>query len=94
MAWGGITKPSPNGMSPPLGNGHKPNGKYNEACYFKTINYVDTNNRGLDPTPTNIVSYVSNSDCYDLNNDSTCGSEKLYYCFTFGGPGGNKCSAT
>ncbi|XP_022145286.1 uncharacterized protein LOC111014774 [Momordica charantia] len=96
VAWGGIAKPSPNGMSPPLGNGHKPNnGKYNEACYFKSINYIDGNNNGVDPAYENIVSHVSNSDCYGLfDGAGTCAADNMYFCFTFGGPGGNNCRAT
>ncbi|CAK9321512.1 unnamed protein product [Citrullus colocynthis] len=39
VGWGGIAKPSPNGINPPLGNSHLPNsGEYNEACYFRNIN--------------------------------------------------------
>lgn len=91
VAWGGIAKPSPNGVSPPLGNSHKPNGKFNEACYFRNINFITSSYKNQSPFPTNTVSYVSNSNCYDLDNNMRCGSDQMYYCFTFGGPGGNNC---
>ncbi|XP_022145288.1 uncharacterized protein LOC111014777 [Momordica charantia] len=93
VAWGGIAKPSPNGMSPPLGNGHKPNySKYDDACYFRYMNYVDENNKGQFPANENTANYLSNNSCYALDNRETCGGEFFYYCITFGGPGGNNCS--
>ncbi|XP_022145287.1 uncharacterized protein LOC111014775 [Momordica charantia] len=59
VAWGGIAKPSPNGMSPPLGNGHKPNyGKHDDACYFRTLNYINENNESEVSAIENTASYI------------------------------------
>ena len=96
IAWGGIAKPSPNGMSPPLGNGHKPNsnGEYNEACYIRNIQYITDARQVVSPNWDNTLSFVSNSTCYELNPNENCGHDQFKYCFTFGGPGGYNCEAT
>ncbi|GMN30633.1 hypothetical protein TIFTF001_002882 [Ficus carica] len=90
VAWGGIAKAGRNGISPPMGNGHFPDGNYNHACYFSHVHYVNNKNTMTPPGIPYIFQEVGKPKCYGLKNDQLLHQKDLGYSFTFGGPGG-KC---
>lgn len=87
MGWGGFTIAGKNRVSPPMGNGRKPDGDYFHACYFIDMTYVDPSGVAYPPQQANKISDTWN--CYGLKNGSTSlGSRSVGYGMTFGGPGG------
>lgn len=95
VAWGGSAEPSLySDESPPLGSGHRPNGRPDEACFVRNIQYIASNYILSIPTLDNTINYVSSSSCYDLISNENCDFDPFKYCFTFGGPGGQDCAAT
>ncbi|KAJ0054617.1 hypothetical protein Pint_03429 [Pistacia integerrima] len=90
VAWGGIAIAGNNGISPPMGSGYTPDGNFRIGCYFRNIHFVNDQNKYQNPRIDATEEFVDKSGCYVLLNQRNCGHDQMYYCFTFGGPGG-KC---
>ncbi|KAK4592412.1 hypothetical protein RGQ29_016808 [Quercus rubra] len=90
VGWGGIvaTPNPPTGVSPPMGSGVFPDGKYEHSCSIRFAQY--TNNLGIEDGPHG-DSYEKIIDCpshYSVRDPVYRGNQG--YTFDFGGPGG-KC---
>ena len=88
--WGGIvaTPNPPTGVSPPMGSGVFPDGKYEHSCSIRFAQY--TNNLGIEDGPHG-DSYEKIIGCpshYSVRDPVYRGNQG--YTFDFGGPGG-KC---
>ncbi len=89
VGWGGFANAGSTGISPPMGSGHKPDGHYNHAAYFRDVHFLTSNLAPQVPIHGDTEEYVDRSGCYGLKNDHNTGIPFLGYAFTFGGPGGH-----
>ena len=90
-SWGGIAQAGKDGISPPMGSGHFPDGDYSHACYFSHVHYVDHENVTAslgNNIPNTLFEQVDKPNCYGLKNEQLVNQQDLGYSFTFGGPGG------
>lgn len=62
-----------------------------DACYFREVSIVDSNNFACQLNEDEAEEVVDESVCYGLRNDKYNGPWKETYSFTFGGPGGGDC---
>ncbi|KAF8041614.1 hypothetical protein BT93_A0268 [Corymbia citriodora subsp. variegata] len=83
-AWGGTGFAGSDGVCPPIGSGHKPDGDYRHATYFRILNWIDAN--GVSVQPSKDVVERVDSDVYDLKNYHY--DRDLGYWIGYGGPGG------
>ncbi|KAL9679274.1 hypothetical protein QQ045_017131 [Rhodiola kirilowii] len=93
ITWGGATSPGKNGVDyPPMGNGHIPDGQYEDTCFFNGIRYVNSADEIKVPTLADVTIYIDSPDtpvCYDLNVTQPAHPEDIHgFSFMFGGPGG------
>ncbi|KAK0589930.1 hypothetical protein LWI29_020361 [Acer saccharum] len=91
VGWGGLAKEGKDGTSPPMGSGHKPDGKFNIATYFKHIRCYTVDLSEIQLSYGSSKEIVDETGCYGLQNDSRQSPDVRDY-FLFGGPGG-KCGA-
>lgn len=90
MGWGGTAWAGKDGMYPPMGSGHFPDGDYTHACYFRNVSYENDIHQLHHPFPVETEDSNNNkAGCYGFKNYHTS-KANLGYSFTFGGPGG-KC---
>ncbi|KAK9275066.1 hypothetical protein L1049_022324 [Liquidambar formosana] len=86
IQYGGLTYNSPDGISPPMGTGLRPD--KNESCYFSRLKIVDAKYNLVNTRDFKMGKYVDQVSCYDLkywgNLDDYVGET-----FNFGGPGGS-----
>ncbi|KAK0599554.1 hypothetical protein LWI29_006296 [Acer saccharum] len=91
IQYGGWTYNSPDGVSPPMGNGHFPDKNFKSSSFVSQMQIVDTFDRLADIDGYFVGNIVDNTNCYNKvfwgNQGSVMGQ-----CMTFGGPGG-KCGA-
>ncbi|KAF8041616.1 hypothetical protein BT93_A0270 [Corymbia citriodora subsp. variegata] len=85
-AWGGVGFAGSDGVCPPIGSGHKPDGDYRHATYFRILHRVEANGAYVLPSG-DVVETLDQSNVYDLKNYRYDGS--LGYWIGYGGPGGN-----
>ncbi|KAL5786873.1 hypothetical protein ACOSP7_003822 [Xanthoceras sorbifolium] len=88
VEWGAVAKTGKNGISPPMGNGYKPNRVFDQSSYFRRIRFVDGNFDGQRPSKHDTENYEDPSGCYKLINDKDYGGQLFSYYFLYGGPGG------
>ncbi|XP_030547081.1 uncharacterized protein LOC115752835 [Rhodamnia argentea] len=86
MAWGGVGMAGRDGVCPPMGSGHKPDGDFSHATYFRTLHSIDATG-GFQRLSKKTVKWVDKSNVYDLKYYGDRGHEDGY-CISFGGPGG------
>ncbi|XP_048134046.1 uncharacterized protein LOC115740582 [Rhodamnia argentea] len=67
IAWGGIGLAGSDGVCPPMGSGHKPDGDYTHAACFRGLHW--TSSLGTFYTPRKEAEWVDKSNVYDLKND-------------------------
>ena len=91
VGWGGLAKEGKDGTSPPMGSGHKPDGNFNRATYFKHIRCYTVDLSEIQIPYGSSKEIVDDTGCYGLQNDMRQ-SPDLRDQFLFGGPGG-KCGA-
>lgn len=84
IAWGGIGLAGSDGVCPPMGSGHKPDGNYTHAACFRGLHW--TSSGGKFYTPRKEAEWVDKSNVYGLKNDHY--QEEMGYTITYGGPGG------
>ncbi|KAF7850102.1 hypothetical protein BT93_L5859 [Corymbia citriodora subsp. variegata] len=83
-AWGGTGFAGSDGVCPPIGSGHKPDGDYRHATYFRILHWIDA--KGVFVQPSKDVAERVDSDVYDLKNYHY--DRDLGYWIGYGGPGG------
>lgn len=86
-AWGGVGFAGSDGVCPPMGSGHKPDGSYRHAAYFRKLNWIDAKGDFQRPS-TKTTEWVDKSEVYDLKNYRHLKIPKFHYWIGFGGPGG------
>ncbi|XVF11026.1 hypothetical protein REPUB_Repub07fG0233900 [Reevesia pubescens] len=87
VRFGGNTFVSPDGISPPMGNGHFASNHFKESCYFSHLSVINEQNQTLDIDDSKVSNYESNTNCFTL---TYFGSQRtMGKTFTFGGPGGS-----
>ncbi|TXG53659.1 hypothetical protein EZV62_018915 [Acer yangbiense] len=91
VGWGGLAKEGKDGTSPPMGSGHKPDGNFNIATYFKHIRCYTVDLSEIQLSYGSSKEIVDDTGCYGLQNDSRQSPDVRDH-FLFGGPGG-KCGA-
>ncbi|KAF5181372.1 hypothetical protein FRX31_029037 [Thalictrum thalictroides] len=64
VAWGGMATGPPDGDSPPMGNGHYPDGDFMKACFIKQLQTMDAANNFVVPDEDGMNSFVDKQDCY------------------------------
>ena len=89
VAWGGYASAGSLRISPPMGSGHKPDGHFNHAAYFRDMHYLTKNLAPQVPSYEGTVEFVDQSGCYGFKNYHNTGFPFWGYAFTFGGPGGH-----
>lgn len=88
VAWGGVAKAGKDGICPPMGNGHFPDGYHNHSSYFANMRYVNRELKMVPPLDADIKEHNADSNCYGLNNEILKNQKDWGYSVTFGGPGG------
>ncbi|KAF5202775.1 putative NEP-interacting protein [Thalictrum thalictroides] len=100
VAWGGLAVGPPNGISPPMGNGHLPvKNDLSSGCYIDNLQVLfDASGRYFSPDKDHMEIYVDNQNCYGLQYFGHIVDKDFYFIkydrglvFLFGGPGGNNC---
>ncbi|KAK7321490.1 hypothetical protein VNO77_32193 [Canavalia gladiata] len=87
VGWGGFTRTRPGTVSPPMGSGYFPDGRFVHASYFRQISFQ---NASYEKIPSHYTKYslISNPDCFDLQ-DYGYKDTRFGYTIEFGGPGGD-----
>ncbi|TXG48362.1 hypothetical protein EZV62_027656 [Acer yangbiense] len=87
VQYGGWTYNSPDGLSPPMGNGRFPNNNLHKSCFFATLQIVNKDYNLIDIEQGSLQKVIDNTSCYDAKH---LGEQygTLAQTFTFGGPGG------
>ncbi|KAK3405221.1 hypothetical protein EUGRSUZ_K01485, partial [Eucalyptus grandis] len=86
-AWGGVSLAGSNGVCPPMGSGHKPDGDFRHATYFRTLKWVSATGDALPPS-RKISEWVDKSNVYGFKNHHVVIRQMKGYTISFGGPGG------
>ncbi|KAM7491083.1 hypothetical protein LguiA_034004 [Lonicera macranthoides] len=68
VAYGGTASAGKNGVSPPMGSGHKQDGIWTHAVYFNDVRIVNENDYAHLPGQNEMEKFVDKSDCYSLQN--------------------------
>jgi hypothetical protein len=89
VGWGGFSNSGTTRIAPSMGSGHKPDGHYNHAAYFRDLHYLTKYLAPQVPSNKDTLEYVDPSGCFALKNDHYTGFPFWGYTFTFGGPGGH-----
>ncbi|KAK2638795.1 hypothetical protein Ddye_026590 [Dipteronia dyeriana] len=88
VQYGGWTYNSPDGVSPPMGNGRFPNDDIKSSSFVSQMQFVDKSDLFVDIDEPSASSFADNTNCYNKKFWGHQGSA-LGECFTYGGPGGN-----
>ncbi|KAK3183313.1 hypothetical protein Dsin_030599 [Dipteronia sinensis] len=91
VGFGGLAKEGKDRTSPPMGSGHKPDGYYNRATYFKHIRSYTDDLQEVRLSYELSQEIADDTGCYGLQNDRK-ENPLVRDHFLFGGPGG-KCGA-
>lgn len=84
VGWGGLTLGPAGEPSPPMGNGHIPDGDFRKAGFFSSMKVVDATDSLVNPPPDETAIDVD-CDNYSIeNNDDASMNPSILY----GGPGG------
>ncbi|KAK4849706.1 hypothetical protein QYF36_000079 [Acer negundo] len=90
VQYGGLTYSSPNGLSPPMGDGRFPirqTRNIQETCFFAQLQTVNKFNNLVSIEQDSLQKVVDNTNCYDAKHwGNRYGT--LAQTFSFGGPGG------
>ena len=87
MAWEGYTYSGSDGVSPPLGSGHRPDHIHNHAAYYRDIRLIKDNLAEEIPRDDELKAIVA--PCHSFDDLHYSGSPKWGYIFIYGGPGGD-----
>ncbi|XP_060673877.1 protein neprosin [Ziziphus jujuba] len=87
VRYGGTTKASADGLSPPMGSGEFPTNDYHSVCFLAFVKIVDSNFKLIDIVDSTMSGTTDVTTCYDLHYFGYQG-RKLGQTFSFGGPGG------
>ncbi|XVF11025.1 hypothetical protein REPUB_Repub07fG0233800 [Reevesia pubescens] len=87
VRYGGNTFISPDGISPPMGNGHFASNHFKESSYFAELTVINEQNQTLDIDDSKVSKYESNTNCFTLTYFGT--QPTMGKTFSFGGPGGS-----
>ncbi|CAF2094191.1 uncharacterized protein LOC103866781 [Brassica rapa] len=69
-----------------MGSGHFAEKGFRKAAYFNSLEYIDTSNYPITPSPQNLEATVTRPECYNLQVGS---SQRWGTYFFYGGPGRN-----
>ncbi|XP_048134050.1 uncharacterized protein LOC115754953 [Rhodamnia argentea] len=86
-AWGGIGLAGSDGICPPMGSGHMPDGNFKHAAIFRRLHWVRSDGKSLPPSD-NTTEWVDRSNVYGLVNHHYVKKYRSGYTISFGGPGG------
>ncbi|KAL3715504.1 hypothetical protein ACJRO7_007265 [Eucalyptus globulus] len=70
-----------------MGSGHKPDGDFRHATYFRTLKWVSATGDALPPS-RKISEWVDKSNVYGFKNHHVVIRQRKGYTISFGGPGG------
>ncbi|XVF25079.1 hypothetical protein REPUB_Repub13aG0182900 [Reevesia pubescens] len=87
LTWGGeIVNSESQGRhtSTQMGSGHFPSEGFSKASFIRNLRYMDESGAIKDVDPKNLVHYVSNPPCYDLQMGNLINYGTHFF---FGGPG-------
>ncbi|XP_023636778.1 uncharacterized protein LOC111830071 [Capsella rubella] len=87
IRFGGNTFTSPNGISPPMGNGHFPTNDFQKSSHFSFIRVKNLNYQNIDLEDKKIRPYIDSYQCYKLTYWGYLKASRI--TFSLGGPGGN-----
>ncbi|KAF8034455.1 hypothetical protein BT93_C0690 [Corymbia citriodora subsp. variegata] len=87
IAWGGIGLTGSDGICPPMGSGHKPDGNFKHAAIFRRLHWARWDGKSLPPS-NNMTEWVDRSNVYGLVNHHHVKKYRSGYTISFGGPGG------
>ncbi|CAH8265148.1 unnamed protein product [Arabidopsis lyrata] len=87
VRFGGNTFTSPNGISPPMGNGHFPVFDFHKSSYYIHVKVKNSNYQLVDIEDRRARQYADSYQCYRLSYWGY--SKPNGVAFSFGGPGGN-----
>ncbi|KAF6156702.1 hypothetical protein GIB67_002417 [Kingdonia uniflora] len=91
VAWGGLVKAGPNGISPPMGSGYFEDGKFEHSGYFRNIEIVDGRYNRADINFYKLIPIFDAPNCYTAENvNAFKKSKENGYIIMYGGAGG-KC---
>ncbi|XP_023640290.1 uncharacterized protein LOC111831030 isoform X2 [Capsella rubella] len=87
VRYGGNTFTSPNGISPPMGNGHFPVVDFHRSSYFLHVKVRNSNYQLVDIKDKMARRYADSYQCYRVSYWGYFKSNGV--SFSFGGPGGS-----
>ncbi|RZC61826.1 hypothetical protein C5167_023565 [Papaver somniferum] len=88
MVWGGLVYNHPHETSPPMGNGHFPDGNPKTVAVMYDMHYLDGNYASAVPVIwSDFGRRQDNDNCYTITRNDF--DETYRYNIFFGGPGGN-----
>ena len=88
MAWEGYTISGSDGITPPLGSGHRPDHIHNHAAYYRDMRFIKDNLAEEIPRDDELTTHVD-PNCHSIDDLHYAGSLKWGYIFFYGGPGGD-----
>ena len=88
MAWEGYTISGSDGVTPPLGSGHRPDHIHNHAAYYRDMRFIKDNLAEEIPRDDELTTHVD-PNCHSIDDLHYSGSPKWGYIFFYGGPGGD-----
>ncbi|KAK4562360.1 hypothetical protein RGQ29_005010 [Quercus rubra] len=88
MAWEGYTISGSDGITPPLGSGHRPDHIHNHAAYYRDMRFIKDNLAEEIPRVDELTTHVG-PNCHSIDDLHYSGSPKWGYIFFYGGPGGD-----
>ncbi|XP_013639837.1 PREDICTED: uncharacterized protein LOC106345126 [Brassica oleracea var. oleracea] len=90
IVWGGeivyYTRGQGTHTLPQMGSGHFAEKGFRKAAYFNSLEYIDTSNYPITPSPQHLEATVTRPECYNLMVGS---SQRWGTYFFYGGPGRN-----
>ncbi|KAL0862167.1 hypothetical protein Bca101_041285 [Brassica carinata] len=90
IAWGGeivyYTRGQGTHTLTQMGSGNFAEKGFRKAAYFNSIEYIDTSNYPITPSPQHLQATVTRPECYNLRVGS---SQRWGTYFFYGGPGRN-----
>ena len=88
MAWEGYTHSGSDGVTPPLGSGHRPDHIHNHAAYYRDMRFIKDNLAEEIPRDDELTTHVD-PNCHSIDDLHYSGSPKWGYILIYGGPGGD-----
>lgn len=91
VTYGGTASAGKNGISPPMGSGHKPDGNWTHAAYFNNVRIVNENDYMRLPGQNEMEEFVDRVIVIVCKIIWIKVRSRKVTFFAFGGPGGINC---